>query len=138
MVEQNDRFGFTLAAGALNGLDSAFTAADDLVIGVPLEGVGNIQSAGAAHLVFGSATGLSTATSQLQEAFGGYEVGPPTAGDQFGSALAIGDFDGDGRGDVAFGVPNHQLLVGAVQILFGGLCSDGFERGDTSAWRKSP
>jgi len=142
LVEADDQFGFTLAAGALDSTlgSSPATAADDLIVGVPLEDVGSLSNAGVAHLVFGSFLlgGLSSTSSQLQEAFAGYGVGPPAALDRFGEHVAIGDFDGDGRGDVAMGMLFYDGMRGAVQVLFGGLCSDGFERGDTSAWRQSP
>lgn len=45
-------------------------------------------------------------------------------GDEFGSALAVGDFDGDGRDDLAVGIPGKtvqgQAGAGSVVVLFGG------------------
>lgn len=37
----------------------------------------------------------------------------PAAGDSFGSALAAGDFNGDGAADLATGIPDHNGLVGS-------------------------
>lgn len=49
-------------------------------------------------------------------------------GDGFGSAIAVGDFDGDGFEDAAFGVPGEDNARGLVHVLFGiqeGLTSSG-------------
>ena len=40
-------------------------------------------------------------------------------GDEFGASLAWGDFDGDGFGDLAVGIPGHNLQAGAVGVLYG-------------------
>ncbi|MFD6335933.1 FG-GAP-like repeat-containing protein [Streptomyces sp. NPDC060131] len=40
-------------------------------------------------------------------------------GDRFGSALAVGDYDGDGTTDVAVGVPGKWRDSGAVSMLHG-------------------
>jgi hypothetical protein len=45
------------------------------------------------------------------------------AGDHFGSALAVGDFDQDGFADLAIGVPDEDVGsvvdAGAVNVLYG-------------------
>src|SRR4029450_5275455 len=43
----------------------------------------------------------------------------PHAGDEFGASLAWGDFDGDGFGDLAIGIPGYNLQAGAVGVLYG-------------------
>jgi hypothetical protein len=126
--EANDLFGWALAAGNFNG-DSR----DDLAVGVPGEAIGNI-SAGAVHVLYGSASGLSAATNKLwhQDVLGVADVAE--GGDQFGYALAAGDFNGDGRDDLAVGVPDEGtdapkvMYAGAVNVLYGsasGLTSTG-------------
>ncbi|WP_088314772.1 FG-GAP repeat protein [Kineosporia sp. R_H_3] len=45
--------------------------------------------------------------------------GTSEAGDRFGAATAIGDFDGDGCGDLAIGAPGENGGRGSVTILFG-------------------
>src|SRR5688572_2286826 len=75
----------------------------DLAIGVPNEGVGSIQGAGAVNVLYGSAGGLSGTGSQfLHQNFLNIEE-DAEQGDQFGFSVATGDFDGDGFGDLAVG-----------------------------------
>ncbi|HEY0238126.1 MAG TPA: FG-GAP repeat protein, partial [Friedmanniella sp.] len=50
-------------------------------------------------------------------------VGSSRSGDRFGSAVASGDFDGDGYADLAVGHPGERVAgasqAGAVTVLFG-------------------
>ncbi len=48
----------------------------------------------------------------------------PVAGDNFGSAIAVGDLDGDGLADVAVGAPNANANGGAV-FTYGGRLPPG-------------
>jgi FG-GAP repeat len=100
----------------------------DLAVGVPGEDPHDINSAGSVHVIYGSAYGLAgnypPVDDQLwsQEQTGISDVGE--RGDSFGSALAAGDFDGDGFDDLAIGVPGEDLSkvkinAGAVHILYG-------------------
>jgi hypothetical protein len=53
----------------------------------------------------------------------GYVNGVPNAGDRFGTALAAGDFNGNGRDDFAIGVPGEDTRkrtdAGQVNVLYG-------------------
>jgi hypothetical protein len=40
-------------------------------------------------------------------------------GDGFGASLSVGDFDGNGRQDLAIGVPGENYGAGGVNVLFG-------------------
>jgi hypothetical protein len=121
-------FGWALAAADFNG--DGYT---DLAVGAPNL---NDTSGGAVNVLYGSATGLVAAGNQLWTQAGGWvdEEGDGTgvflgniyggveAQDRFGSALAAGDFDGDGYADLAIGVPYEALTTsgnGAVNVLFG-------------------
>lgn len=57
---------------------------------------------------------------------------------QFGRVLAAGDFDDDGYSDLAIGVPYRTTDgmndAGAVQILYGAMFADGFERANLELW----
>ena len=141
-VEPGDRFGGALAAGPVD-TDSLFDelrGGDDLAIGAPGEDVvGGQDDQGVAHLLLAYATeGLDASTSQIQQQLAGYSSAPGAADDHFGAALAIGDFDGDGAGDLAAAVPGREIGAaddaGIVQILWGAVFADGFERGSLTAW----
>jgi hypothetical protein len=108
--EDNDRFGAAVARGDFNG-DSIL----DLAVGAPGEVVGSAVNAGAVNVLHGSGGGLTGGPVLIQP--------NAEAGDLFGSALAAGDFDGDGFFDLAVGVPGENVgavgNAGAVTVLFG-------------------
>ncbi|MGD8598686.1 MAG: FG-GAP repeat protein [Anaerolineae bacterium] len=128
-IEPWDLFGIALAAGDFDGNGAA-----DLAIGVSEEDFGTYTEAGAVHVLYGGlpSGGLSARTSQLW-----HQNSPGVAGfvgtnEFFGAALAAGDFDGDGYGDLAVGVPRENVDTaedaGAVNVLYGtqqGLTASG-------------
>jgi FG-GAP repeat len=113
--EPGDQFGYTLAAGDFNHDGFA-----DLAVGAPFEDAGSIIDAGAVSVLYGSAGGLTTTSGgQIFTQVGS----PPEAGDQFGRALAAGDFNHDGVADLAVGAPLEDVFgtpdAGAVSVLYG-------------------
>jgi len=120
-AEAFDDFGNALTAADLNG-----DGVDDLAIGVFGEDVNGISSAGAVSILFGTVAGGLQATSPADQFLFQGDQGIRDAtevGDNYGSALFGGDFNGDGFGDLAIGVPGETVVDsgdGAVSVLFGG------------------
>src|SRR5512133_2110231 len=107
------------AAGSLQA-DFNNDGAEDLAVGVPGETVNGVQLAGVVNVLYGSAGGVTGTGSQLFTQVGD----TPEAYDQFGLALAAGDFNRDGFADLAASAPGE----GAVSVLYGsasGLTSTG-------------
>ena len=125
-AEGGDRLGAALAAGDLNG-----DGADDLTAGAPGEGVGAAAGAGAVNVIYGSGSGLTSTGNQLWHQDSTGIADTAESGDSFGAALAAGDLNGDGRDDVAVGVPSETVgttAAGAVSVIYGsgaGLTSTG-------------
>ena len=136
--EPGDLFGSSLAAGDLNG-----DGYDDVVVGVPGEGIGARNDAGAINILYGSATGLTADSDQFFSQNSPGVRGGSESGDLFGSSLAVSDIDGDGYDDVVVGVPGESIGsrddAGLVHILYGsasGVTSvgDGLYHQNSSGW----
>jgi hypothetical protein len=117
--EIGDLFGLSLAAGDFTGDGVA-----DLAVGVPLEDVGTAADAGSVTVLKGSKTsGITTSGAQLWSQDSSGVPGIVEAQDHFGYALAAGDVTGDGKADLAVGVPgeddDHVTDGGAADFLRG-------------------
>lgn len=126
-AESFDDFGSSLAAGDFDG-DSF----DDLAIGVPFEDAGLLNSAGALHVIYGTAGGLTSAGNQLWDQDSPGVFGGAEEGDWFALALTAADFSKDGFDDLAIGVPlenlGAEINAGGVHVLYGsaaGISADG-------------
>jgi hypothetical protein len=142
-LEASDGFGWATTAGDFDG-----DGFDDLAIGAPLESFliehdtvvifGRCCTpdwrahAGAVNVLYGSPKGLTKTRAQVWHQGKAGIKGKPQNGDFFGAALAAGDFDGDGRDELAVGVPGENKGAGAVQILRGG--ADGLSRNGDQLW----
>jgi hypothetical protein len=138
--EEDDHFGAALAAGSFNGDDCS-----DLAIGVPFEDIDGFDDVGAVDVIYGTpevgldANAPGSPAAQIwdiRDFFPCCTSAFDDDGENFGQALAWGDFDGDGAGDLAIGVPDKFVYLngdpggvfnaspiadnaGAVAVLYG-------------------
>jgi hypothetical protein len=130
-AEPEDAFGAALAAG-----DLGRGAPADLAVGAPLEDLEGAGSAGAVEVLYGSPSGLTAAGSQVWTQDSAGVGGSTEAGDEFGGALATGDFGGGDSADLAVGVALEDLGAkkdaGAVQVLYGS--STGLSATGSQLW----
>ncbi|MEV6459207.1 FG-GAP-like repeat-containing protein [Streptomyces albidoflavus] len=107
--EPYDYFGAAHAWGDFDG-----DGYDDLITGAPGEDIGDDQNTGTAVILWGSPSGL----------VGGTTLKDPRPGshDGFGAPVVTGDFDGDGRTDIAVGAAYGYA---SVDVFLGGVTRDG-------------
>ncbi len=125
--EAYDRFGYAVAVGNFNGDDY-----DDLAIGVPYQDVNGNVDAGAIHIMYGSAAGLTPSAGPSangnavihQDSSGVVGGGGAEPGDRFGFSLAVGRFNGDDIDDLAVGAPGETVdgktFAGGAMVFYGG------------------
>ena len=118
--------GSTAAAAAAAAGRTADVDGDgynDLVVGAPDGEAKGFTKAGYLALVFGSKNGVGVGRHQLlTQAYTGVP-GTPEASDRFGSAVALGDVDGDGHADLVVGSSGEAIGdvkgAGSVTVVFG-------------------
>ncbi|MFF7355182.1 MULTISPECIES: FG-GAP-like repeat-containing protein [Streptomyces] len=97
----------------------------DVVIGAPDAKYGSVTKAGAVVVLYGSASGVSTAHRQvITQATTGIP-GTPGKNDRFGQTVTTADLDRDGYADLVVGTPRkyfglQQGLRGSVTVIWGG------------------
>ncbi|QTL34746.1 FG-GAP-like repeat-containing protein [Pseudoalteromonas viridis] len=106
-AEKDDHFGFSLAAGDINGDGYA-----DLAIGAPYEDIGGHDDAGNITIMYGRSPGLSIADYEYIHGNFSELPGSAEANDRLGWSLTIGNFNGDNYGDLVVGVPYEDLGSG--------------------------
>ena len=124
VLDASDQFGTSV--GSLADLDG--DGVGDLAIGAPIDGDGG-PFRGAVWILFLNPNGTVKAEQKISDTVGGFGGGLSNF-DNFGSSVAgLGDFDGDGVGDLAVGAVGDADAGdrrGAAWILF--LNSDGTVR----------
>ncbi len=123
-LANNEVAGAAVATGDFDG-----DGFGDAAVGAPAATVSGERAAGEVVVVHGSSEGL------FPDPRGVRLIGiAPERGDQFGVALATGDFDADGFDDLVVGAPGEgvgsRVVAGAVTVFRGtasGLASTGRE-----------
>jgi hypothetical protein len=121
VVEASDEFGFSLSSGDYNGDGS-----DDLAIGAAQETIGTAFGTGAVNVIYGSSTGLSATAVIADQMWTQNSTdieGVAETKEYFSNSLSSGDYNGDGRDDLAIGTPAEDvgtvINAGAVNVIYG-------------------
>ena len=135
--EFKDRFGATVAVDDFDG-----DGFDDVAVAVPWEDLRGVTSAGAANVLYGSATGLTTDRNQIWHQGRGVR-GKIEPIDRIGSRAGVvaGDFNADGHADLFIDATLEDVgtrrNAGGANLIYGspdGLTSAGdqfwSQRGD--------
>jgi hypothetical protein len=128
VAEEGDQFGLSLTTGDFNG--DGFS---DLLVGIPEEDFDEADE-GSIQVLYGAASGIIP----MGTFFNQDHPQIPSSGnlfEKFGRAVTAGDFNGDGRDDVAASAPGEYIWAanaGAVTIIYGS--SDGLAAAGSQFW----
>lgn len=114
----DDHFGSALTIADFDG-----DGYDDLAVGAPDADHSGHTETGTLNVIYGTASGLTTAGDQYLSSDSPGIKGVAEDGDQFGTLLTAGDFNCDGYADLIVGVPSESVGTeddaGAVHVLYG-------------------
>ena len=119
-ADGDNGFGYQMGHGDFDG-DGYI----DLVVTAPFKNVGGTQGAGSLYVYLGTESGF--------EATHDVEITGSEDGAQFGNSLAVLDWDGDGRDDIAVGAPFGDAFSGRAFIFAGATLTGGSNLLDTDA-----
>jgi|GEM_PF-926412 len=94
----------------ISGLDVTGSGLDDVLVGGP-GNVPNGSGSGASWLVADAIPSTGQSLINASATFNG-----ASAGDGLGYGLTMGDFNADGKADVAYGAPGHDVLSNEGQV----------------------
>ncbi len=120
------------AAAATSTADFDGDGYGDLVVPVVGEAIAGKANAGAVHVFYGSSSGFTASGSQIWSQDSANVRDEAEANDRFGAAFATGDFDGNGRTDLAIGAPGENGNIGTVNVLYGS--PDGLRAVGNEVW----
>ena len=116
-AEFNDHSGWEIACGDING-DGYM----DIIIGAPYANPGGRHDAGETYIVFG-ADFITPIVIDLSTESADITVYGDDAGDRSGGAVASGDINSDGYGDIIIGAsvtdPRGGVQAGETYVIFG-------------------
>jgi len=132
---QEDTMGLSVALGDFNNDGNI-----DAAIGSPGESVDAVLNVGAVNVIMGGADGiLDTNNTQLWTQASMFIEGIPLEDDEFGRALAVGDFNADSYDDLAVGVPRDAVKglpsAGSVNVIYGS--NEGLQTTGNQLWNQN-
>ena len=145
VAEQGDQFGGmdTVLGEPRQGLVAADfdgNGCDDLAIGVPGEDFSGMTNAGVVQVLYGSpGAGLTEAGDQTWHQDAPGIAGVAEGYNYFGSSLAAGDFDGNGRADLVAGgswdTTSGQPHAGQLNVIYASF-SSGLTASNDDLWHQ--
>ncbi|RKQ87331.1 FG-GAP repeat protein [Solirubrobacter pauli] len=125
-----DRTGYSVATGDVNG-----DGKRDYILGAIGAQPGGKKDAGAAYVLYGKD---GQADTDLGGTYDGFRIDGESAAARTGWSVASGDFDGDGKSDVAVGAIGAKDAAGSTFVVKGGTTGIAYrfdgDADDQSGW----